>query len=117
MDSKLAQLMRDVLEQLPSLLTLVACMIFAIARWKRHPKVSLVVLIALTLLLVHVFAFALIYVWVPDWFIRSASPDRVESITRNLYLVLGLLSNGVVAVAMVLLLAGIFMQRKPPLKT
>ena len=92
-------------------------MIFAIAYWKRHPRVSLVVLIALALMFVHVFAFALIYLWVPDWFIKSAGPDNLESVTRNLYLVLGLLSNTVVAVAMALLLAGIFMQRKPRLKT
>jgi hypothetical protein len=34
--------LRNVLTQLPSLLTLLICLIIALVRWKRHPKVSLV---------------------------------------------------------------------------
>ena len=115
--NKLSHLVQSISEQLPSLLTVVACMIFAIARWKRRPRVSLVVLIALALMFVHVFAFAFIYLWVPDWFIKSASPDKLEIVTRNLYLMLDLLSNTVMAVAIALLLAGIFMQREPRPRT
>src|ERR1700694_5933212 len=89
---KLFDLLKQIVEQLPSLLTLVACMIFAITRWKRHPKVSLLVLISLALLFIHGIAFSIIYNWVPCWFIKPGQYDATEM--RNVYLVLGLLSNG-----------------------
>src|SRR5437660_12383523 len=91
--NKLLDLFKALAEQLPSLLTLLACMIFAIARWKRHPKVSLVVLISLGLLFFHTLVFAVVFNWVPDWFIRSASAADVQSVSRNVYLVLGLFTS------------------------
>lgn len=107
---KLLDLLKAIVQQLPSLLTLIACMIFAITRWKRSPKVSLLVLTSLALLFVHGIAFAIIYNWVPGWFMK---PVYEATTMRKVYLVLGLISNGSAAVIFAILLGAIFMQRKP----
>jgi len=109
--NKLLELLKAILEQLPSLLALIACMIFAIIRWKRNPKVSLLVLISLALLFIHGIAFTIIYNWVPGWFIKPGAYDAKAM--RNVYLVLGLISNTISAVIFALLLGGIFIQRRP----
>ena len=111
--NKLFDLLKSLAEQLPSLLTLLACMIFAIARWKRHPKVSLAVLISLGLLFFHVLVFSIVYNWVPIWFIRSAGSADMQSVSRNVFLVLGLIASSTRAVGFGLLLTAIFMLRKP----
>jgi hypothetical protein len=109
--NKLLQLLRALLLQLPSLLTLLVCIVFAVVRWKRHPKVSSTLLISLTLLFIHGIAFSVVYTWVPSWFITPANYDPL--VTRNVYLVLGLIANTTAAAAFAMLLAAIFMQRKP----
>ncbi len=107
---KLLDLLKQIVEQLPSLLALIACMIFAITRWKQHPKVSLLVLISLALLFVHAIAFIIIYNWVPGLFIQ---PVYDAAKMRHVYFVLGLLSNGSAAVIFAILLGAIFMRRGP----
>jgi hypothetical protein len=111
--SKIIQYFWSLVEQLPSLLTLVGCIIFALVRWKRHPKISLIVIAGLGLLIVHALAFLIIYDVVPPLFIKTTSFQDTEPIRRTVYLILGLISNSVAAVAFALLLAGIFMQRRP----
>jgi hypothetical protein len=108
----LSQILRDLLEQLPSMLTAVACIVIAFVRWKRHPKVSLVVAISLILMLVHVPLFAIVYGYVPAWITQTVRPIDTIDFSRKLYLVLGLVSNSMVAIALAVLLAGIFMKRK-----
>lgn len=107
---KLFDLLKAIVQQLPSLLTLITCMIFAITRWKRSPKVSLLVLISLALLFIHGIAFSIIYNWVPGLFVK---PVYDATTMRNVYLVLGLISNGIAAVIFAILLVAIFMGRKP----
>jgi hypothetical protein len=111
--TKLFDLLRDLLEQLPSLLTLLVCMVVAIARWKKHPRVSLVVLISLGFLFFHLLVFTVVYNWVPDWLIHAAPIANQASVTRNVYLVLALVTNTSLAVGLALLLTGIFMKRTP----
>jgi hypothetical protein len=110
---KLYDLLTTVAQQLPSLITLFGCMIVILVRWKRQPRVSLVVMISLSLLFLHSLFFAVVYNWVPGWLIRtigaSSSPDRID----NLYLLLGVITYTAWALPFALLLAGIFMQRKP----
>lgn len=108
---KMFDLLKDLLEQLPSLLTILACMVFAIARWKRYPKVSLVVLIGLGLLFLHLIVFTVVYNWIPDLLIRSTPYPNQAIVMRNVYLVLGLITNSSLAVALAVLLTGIFIQR------
>jgi hypothetical protein len=109
--SKIFELLKDLMEQLPSLLTILACMIFAIVRWKRYPKVSLSVLIGLALMFLHSIVFAVVYNWVPDLFIRSADYPNQESASRSVYLILGLINNSSFAVAFAVFLTAIFIQR------
>jgi hypothetical protein len=109
--SKLLQYFWTLVEQLPSLLTFVGCIIFALTRWKRHPKVSLIVVAGLGLLLFHALAFLVIFDVVPPLFIKPGSFEDTESARRNLFLVLGFLFNTGLAVAFAVLLAGVFVQR------
>lgn len=111
--SKLIQYFWVLVEQLPSLLTLVGCIFFAITRWKRHPKVSLTIIAGLGLLFFHALAFLVIFDVVPPLFINSAdSFQNTEPMRRTISLVLGILYNTGHAVAFLLLLVAVFMQRK-----
>lgn len=109
--NKLLNLLKAILEQAPSLLTLLGCIVFAITRWKRHPKVSLVLVISLGLLFFHGIVFSAVYNWVPGWFLQAGPYDPAAF--RRVYLVLGLISNTSAAVIFALLLAAIFIQRRP----
>lgn len=109
--NKLLDLLRALVLQLPSLLTLLVCMVFTIVRWKRHPKVSPTLLLSLAFLFIHGIAFAVVYTWVPSLFITSGENDAV--VARNVYLVLGLIANTTAAFGLAVLLAAIFMRRKP----
>jgi hypothetical protein len=110
---KIYDLLVTVAEQMPSLIVLIGCMIFALVRWKRHPRVSLMVVISLGLLFLHGLFFAVVYNWVPDWFIRPTGYAGTRSVVENVYLVLGLIYHTALALPFALLLAGIFMQRRP----
>ena len=115
---RLFYLFINFVEQLPSLLALVGCLIFAITRWKRHPKVAKVVSLGLGLLLLHAIVFLLVYNFIPSWFRTSAmqsgaSFEEVDKKMQTVYLVLGWISNSAAAVAFAVLLTGIFMRRKP----
>jgi hypothetical protein len=115
---RLFYLFADFLQQLPSLLALLACIVFAITRWKRYPKVAMVVTIGLGLLLLHAIVFLFVYNFVPTWFMRSAirsgsNSEELRKTMQNVYLVLGWISNSAAAMAFAVLLGGIFMRRKP----
>ena len=103
---KLTEMLWGLLEQLPSLLTIVACMIVAALRWKRHPRVSLMVLIALLLIVVHAFVFAAVYEWVPDLLLKDVPGNRANVI-RNVFLGLGMLYHATLAIPFAMLLVGI----------
>ena len=114
MDSeRFIDLLKYFAEEVPSLLAFFACIIFAITRWKRYPKIAMIVAIALTYLLLHQIVFSLIYFFVPSHFIRNAPSDTVQTVIRNVYLVIGLISNTTLAIGIILLVAAIFMRRKP----
>lgn len=105
---QLWQLLRSLLQQLPSLLTLLGCVIFAISRWKRDPQVSLFAGIGLVFLILHAIVFAVVYVWVPGWLIVDRSST---SSFRSVMLILGLIFNTTLAIGFTLLLVAIFMRR------
>ena len=114
MDStQLFNLLQSYLEQLPSFLALIAGIVFAITRWKRHPRVAMVVVIALGFLLLHMIVFTIVYNVVPRWVIRSSgSYEDFRTVIDRVYLILGLLSNGTAALGFGVLLAAIFMRRR-----
>jgi glucan phosphoethanolaminetransferase (alkaline phosphatase superfamily) len=105
----LFQVFRSLVQQLPSLLTMLGCMVVAIVLWKRHPRISLTVIISMVLLIVHAFVFAIVYVVVPTMVLRSSGSAQMQSV----YTVISLFFNLGLAVALGVLLAAVFMQRKP----
>jgi hypothetical protein len=110
--TQLFNLFQSYLEQLPTFLALIAGIVFAITRWKRYPKVAMVVVIALAFLFLTQVIFTILYVVVPSWAIRSSQDyENIRIVIDRIYLVLGLLSNGAGAIGFGLLLAAIFMRR------
>ena len=110
--TQLFNLLQAYLEQLPSMLALIAGIVFAFTRWKHHPRVAMVVIIALVYLLLHLFIFTILYNVVPRWVVRSSgSYENFRTVIDRVYLILGLLSNGAAAVGFGVLLAAIFMRR------
>ena len=120
--SKFLELLKILAEKLPSLITMIACIGFALSRRKRYPRVSTIVIIGLVLLILHIFISNIIYVWAPDWFLDRDNYDPVRS--RNFYLVFGLIVNTFAALGMAVLLAAVFALRnrnftrtaRPPMK-
>jgi uncharacterized BrkB/YihY/UPF0761 family membrane protein len=95
--------------QLPSLLTMLACIVVAVIRWKRHPKVSVTLVIGLVLLVLHTFVFAFVYAYVPD---VLAGPGNYAAM-RTIITVISFIYNSSLAIAIGILLAAVFMQRNP----
>jgi hypothetical protein len=113
---KITQYFWTLAEQAPSLLILLAGLVFALTRWKRFPKVSLTVALGLGLLLLHMIVFLIVYDLVPPLFLKDALNRSVEEYDRTrriVFLVLGLISNMMAAVGFAVLLAAVFMQRRP----
>lgn len=114
---KLNQYFWAIVGQLPLLLAMVGGIVFALTRWKRKRRVSMMVVLGLGLMIVHVFVFLIVYDLVPPIFLRGISAtttefETAERIRRNLFLTLGLISNALLAVPFALLLAAVFMGRK-----
>jgi len=109
--TKLSQYFWNLAEQLPSLITMLGCLVFAFIRWKRHPKVSLMVALGLGLLLLHTIVFMLVYDLVPPLFIKAENYATTEATRRSVFLVIGLISNTASAICFGVLLTGVFMQR------
>ena len=95
--------------QLPSLLTMLICIVLVVIRWKRHPKVSLTLVIGLILLFLHTFVFAFIYAYVPDLF---AGPVNYAAL-RTIISVVSFIYNSSLAIVIGILLTAVFMQRSP----
>jgi len=108
---KTLDLLRDLAEQIPSLLTTVACIVFAVIRWRRYPTTASLLLVALVLLILHLIVFSVVYTWVPDMFVNAAPAADQEAVTRNVHLILGLVTNGSFAFIFALLLTAVFSQR------
>jgi chromate transport protein ChrA len=108
--SKLIEILQDLLLQLPSLLTMLGCIVAAIIRRQRHPKISLTVIISLVLLILITFVFAFVYAFVPDMFRR---PGNVSA-TQIVIIVISFIYNSLWAIALAILLSAIFMQRTTP---
>ena len=107
---RLLDLLSNLLEQLPSMITIIGCIVFAIVRWKRAPRVALLVLIALVLILLHGPLFAAIYEWVPD-LLGYRPSGGVPFYANKVMLTLGLIYHVALAIPFALLFGAIFMQR------
>jgi uncharacterized BrkB/YihY/UPF0761 family membrane protein len=96
--------------QLPSLLTMLACIVAAVLRWKRHPKVSMTVIAALSLMIVHAFIFAFVYAFVPELFGRPGNYGMMRTVIN----VLVFFYNSSLAIGFGILLLAVFMKRSTP---
>jgi predicted neutral ceramidase superfamily lipid hydrolase len=108
LSNDLFQMLRNVLTQLPSLLTLLICLVIAVARWKRHPKVSLIASLTFVFLILHGLVFSAVYIWIPRWFLGSGSYEP----NRTFFTALALITNFLFAVALATLLLAIFIDRR-----
>ena len=107
--SDLYYMVRNVLLQLPSLLTMCGCIVYAIVRRRRYPQVWLVVVAGLGLLFLAALVFAFVFAFVPDWLV---APDNFK--TRQTFAaILVFIYNGSLAIALAVLLMAIFMRRDP----
>jgi hypothetical protein len=105
----IARTIRDLLTQLPSLITLFVFMIVTLLRWRRHPKVSAVGAVSLFLLILHGLFFSTAYIWIVRWFPAASAIDQ----SRNFFNLLVLIGNVLFAITLALLIFTIFLDRKP----
>ena len=92
----------------PMLLVIMGGIIFSLIRWKRHPKVSLLTLIGLSLFLIASVVYTIVIYQLPFLFERL----RVDYVSyRIYYTVLYILYDISFAFAIVLLVAAAFAQR------
>ena len=92
------------------LLVILGGIIFAIVRRRRHPRVSLITLIALGLYLVEVFAFWFLFQYLPRFFdALHLSPSNVSTLDSALQL----LDDFGFAAVLILLVAAAFTGRNP----
>src|SRR5688572_12587137 len=102
----LFQVVRNVLTQLPSLLTLLVCLVIALVRWRRHPKVSLIASLAFILLILHALVFSAAYIWIPRLLF---GPEGEAS--RSFFKAMSLVSNGLLGFSLATLLVAVFVGR------
>lgn len=100
-------LLRNLLTELPSLLVMLTCIVVGIARWKRHPKVSLIVILDLTFLTLLTLVSVPVFIWLPRLFV---DPGNYVT-TGNVYAVLNIIYNGLFTIALGVLLLAVFIQR------
>lgn len=90
------------------LILLVGGIGFAIARWKRHPRVSLMTVLALGLYLIETSLFSILYHWLPRYLFEVRfSADTIETIDS----VMQLADDFLYATMLILLVAAAFSRR------
>jgi hypothetical protein len=96
------------LKRSPLLLLLVGGTGFAIFRWKRHPRVSLMTALALLTCLVETMFFSILYLWFPRYLISlGLSGQMIDTIESALLVT----DDFVFAVVLILLVAAAFTGR------
>ena len=95
--------------RLPMLLLALGGIVFAIMRWKLHPRASLMTVVALGIYLVDMVVYTLILYWLPS----LVEPMRMSaSASRFFYSVVYFIEDIVMAVTIILLVAAAFANRK-----
>jgi uncharacterized membrane protein YagU involved in acid resistance len=107
--NQVSQILREIAMQLPSMLTMLGGIVVAIIRWKRHPRVSLTIVISLALMLLHLMIFAVVFATIHSMmsyenFRTLQTYQTIASVMYNLTL----------AILTAILITAIFMQRKKP---
>jgi hypothetical protein len=97
----------EILMQLPSILTMLGCSIVALIRWKRHPKVSLMIVIILPLMILHLVVFAAVFA-----IVRSMVGYEDLRMIQTYQTFVSVAYNVTLAILTAILLTTIFVQRK-----
>ena len=93
----------------PMLLLVLAGIVVAIVRWKRHPKVSLLTASGLVLFIVQSLTFGSIFYFLPWLHDRGYSYGSIN----NLYLVVEICRDIFYSAVIVLLVGAVLSQRNP----
>jgi len=83
--------------------------IFAFARWKRHPSVSLMTVLALTVYIIESFFFAIVYHFLPDIAIKLHVTDQTYAVIGP---VLNVVDALIFSLVLILLVIATFSQRR-----
>ncbi len=102
------------LRRLPTFLVVLAGVIFSIVRWKRHPRVSLMTMIALALYLIEFIVYATVLYWMPS--LRETLHISLDSF-KNLYVLLYVLDDFAYAAVIILLVAAAMTGRRRAIVT
>ena len=103
------QVLSEIAMQLPSMLTMLGGIVVAIVRWKRHPRVSLTIVISLALMLLHLIIFAVVFAT-----IHSLVSYENFRLLQTYQTIVSILYNLTLAILTAILIAAIFMQRNGP---
>ena len=96
------------LQDAPSLLTALVCILIAAVRWKRHPTASLLAILGLVVLAAQTLVFNALFFFAPGRFAElHVAPATFETFNRLMFLS----QNIVAALAFALLLTAIFVRR------
>lgn len=100
----------SLLQRSPMLLVVLVGILISIVRWRRHPKASLITLIALVFYLIKLFLFTAFNYWIPD--LRESMHWSIAT-ANHLYTVLQVVNDFAFALVIVLLVAAAFVNRQP----
>ena len=108
-DNIFSYFLTRVVRRLPMLLLALGGIVFAIMRWKLHPRASLMTVVALGIYLVDMVVYTMILYWLPS----IVEPMRMSpSASRFFYSVVYFIEDIVFAVTIILLVAAAFANRK-----
>jgi hypothetical protein len=105
---ELSYLLRSLLLRTPTLLLFVAGVVFALIRWKRHPKVSLLTLLGLCIWQLASFTFMFINNRLPTWLRENGWTSESQI---KVYFAINLTHDLLYSVMLVLLVAAALSQR------
>ena len=94
------------LRKTPLILVLLAGLLFAIVRWKRHPRVSLLATIGLGFYLVEIFVVAAAYYFLPALLERAGFSQ-----SSNPFTVIQVVDDIIYSAVLILLIAAALSQR------
>lgn len=108
-DNIFSYFLTRIARRLPMLLLALGGIVFALMRWKLHPRASLMTIIALGIYLVDMVVYTMILYWLPS----IVEPMRMStSASRFFYSVVYFIEDIVMAVTIILLVAAAFANRK-----
>ena len=108
-DNIFSYFLTRVARRLPMLLLALGGIVFAIMRWKLHPRASLMTVVALAIYLVDMVVYTMLLYWLPS----IVDPLRMSaSASRWFYSVVYFIEDIVFAVTIILLVAAAFADRK-----